>query len=119
MKKLVSLFLTVILIIIIGTYSFAAQGDTNIPDPAVPAAPAENVEAATYDEPQITIDDEEIPTGTSDTSSETTEIKEETVPKGDVLPKTGGIPAEAFYAAGALFVAAALILSRKKTATKG
>lgn len=117
MKKILSLVLTLVLIIMIGSVSFAAAGDTVIPDPQVPGAPAENVNDETYVEPPngiVTVDDESIAGGDSETSAETIEIDEETVPKGDALPKTGGIPAEAFYAAGALIIVAALIISKKK-----
>lgn len=104
MKRILSLLLALTLVIMIGSVSFAAGDGTKITDPEVPGAPVENVNAATYVEP-----DEAIPTAPVNES-----VTDEVVPKGDALPKTGGIPAEAFYAAGALFVVAALIISKKK-----
>lgn len=103
MKKIISLLLAFILVIMAATVSFAAQEDTTIPDPGAPGSPARNVDTITYDEPDIEIiDSESIPAGSSSTS----------------LPKTGGIPAEVFYAAGALIVLAGLVLSIRKPAAK-
>ncbi|MGI6669084.1 MAG: LPXTG cell wall anchor domain-containing protein [Acetivibrionales bacterium] len=112
MKKLLSLLLVFSVILVSGGICFAAPGDTAIPDSEVPGAPLENVDAATYEEPPVEIEDEGIPEGLPDTFAEVTEIEEEEIPRD--LPKTGGIPAEAFYAVGGLFVIAALVLSRKK-----
>ena len=113
MKKVLCLILALSVVMILGTVSFAA-GNTNITDPAVPGAPAVNVDTATYDEPVINIIDEQNAGASTDTSKGGSDLNE-AVPGGDAaLPKTGGIPAETFYVAGALIVLAALIISRKK-----
>ncbi len=114
MKKLLSLILVLIFAFTLGTIAYAAEGDTDIPDSEVPAAPAENVLDDTYEDLQ----DEDIAAGDPDTSFETIDIGDEEPPKADVLPATGGIPAEAFYVIGALFIVAALILFRKKASAK-
>ena len=96
MKKLLSILLVLTIIMMVGSFSFAAEGDVIVEETKVPGAPAENVDDTTYSEPQILVDEEEIPGGPG------------------TLPKTGGIPAEAFYAAGLLLVVAGLIISMKK-----
>jgi LPXTG-motif cell wall-anchored protein len=106
-KKVLCLILTLSLVMILGSVSFAAAGGTNIDEP-VPGAPTVNVETETY------VPDEDNAGGSSDITKDGTDLNEVT-PGGDArLPKTGGIPAETFYSAGALIVLAALILSRKK-----
>lgn len=108
MKKIASFLLTIVLVLLIGSASLAATGDTVVPDPNVPGAPVENVNDTTYDEPQREVGDEDIP--------ESATVVDEQTPKGDALPKTGGIPAETFYAAGVLIVAAALVILKKTKA---
>ena len=68
---------------------------------------------------QIFIDEEPVPEGTPETSVETVDVGEETIPGDSSLPAAGGIPAEVFYAAGGLFIAVALVLTftRKKAAS--
>lgn len=114
MKKLMSLILVLIFAFTIGTIAYAAEGDIDITEPKVPAAPVENVLDDTYEDLQ----DEDIAAGDPDTSFETVDIGEEEPPKADALPDTGGIPAEVFYAIGALFIVAALILFRKKASAR-
>lgn len=103
MKRIISLLLTLVIVLMVGSFSFAAAGDTDIPDQKVPGATVENVNSATYNQPSRTI------------SGSTIDIQDETVPLA--LPSTGGIPSEAFYVVGALFIVAALILSKKKVKT--
>ncbi len=105
MKKIIGIVLTFILVIVISGAVYAAQGGATIPDRSVPGAPAQNVDTETYDTPQVEIPDNEVPGG----AANTTDIKDE------ALPKTGGIPAATFYAAGGLMVAAALVISLRKT----
>jgi LPXTG-motif cell wall-anchored protein len=112
MKKLIGLVLVFSIVFIIGSVCFAAPEDTTIPDPEVPGELPENVDLATYEEPEVEIQEESVPAGLPDTSSDVVKIEEEEIPKA--LPKTGGIPSEAFYGIGGLFVVAALVLSRKK-----
>ena len=113
MKKTLCFLLTLSLVMILGTVSFAATGDVNIPDPAVPGAPVINTETESY----VQLPDEENAGGNVDGTKDGSGLNE-VVPGGDAaLPKTGGIPAETFYAAGALIVLAALIISRKKVKT--
>lgn len=114
MKKLISLILVLIFAFTIGTIAYAANDGTDISDPEVPAAPAENVLDNTYED----LEDEDIAAGDPDTSFETLDIEDEEPPKADVLPATGGIPAEVFYAIGALLIVVALILFRKKAPAK-
>lgn len=108
MKRLLCLLLTLSLIFVLGSVSLAAEGD-QAQEPDATAAPAVNVDTATYGEQETVITDEDIAAGS------TVEIKEEVPAAPAKLPKTGGIPAEAFYVAGALIIVAALVLSRVKT----
>lgn len=103
MKKLICLFLILVLSIGIASISFAETVVT--PEP-VPGAAPETVDSVMYGNDNLIIPDQGIPGGS------VTKVDTETIPAG--LPKTGGIPAETFYVAGALFIVAALILSRKK-----
>lgn len=105
MKKLLSLFLVLLMIISIGSISFAAtaEGGTVISDSKVLDMPVRNVATETYLQKQGSI-----------SRSENATIIDEETPGGAALPKTGGIPAEAFYTVGALFIVAALIVSKKK-----
>ena len=109
MKKVLCLILTLSLVMLLGTVSFAATGSTDITEP-VPGAPVIDVNAATY----VELPNETNAGGSVNGSTDGSGLNE-AVPGGDAaLPKTGGIPAETFYAAGALIVLAALIISRKK-----
>ncbi|NLK86638.1 MAG: LPXTG cell wall anchor domain-containing protein [Clostridiaceae bacterium] len=108
MKKLFCLILTLIMVLTIGSISFADSDLETIDDNEVPEA-VRNVDTATYD-PEIT----EIEKSDPEVSPGLVDIDEEEVPLAPALPNTGGIPAEAFYVAGALFVLAALILALKK-----
>lgn len=112
MKKVVCFLLSIILILSISTPIFAENENTDINDEQTPGSNQITVEGATYNEPNIIINNEDIPAGESIITPGLVEIEEQSVPAG--LPNTGGIPAEAFYVAGALFVAAALILTLKK-----
>jgi LPXTG-motif cell wall-anchored protein len=112
MKKLLCLFLTIMLVMTIGSVSSAAPEDTTTENSEIQGA-ARNVNAATYD-PETT----EIKKDTPEISPGIVEIDEQEVPLAPALPSTGGIPAEAFYVAGALFVVAALILALKKDKTR-
>ncbi len=114
MKKIISLILALSLVFMIGSFSFAGT-DTDITDPSVPGAPAQNVTDDMYVEE---IDDNGVPGGTSDSSTDVIDIKDEEPPKSEALPKTGGIPAEIFYAAGALLIVVALIISLRKSTAK-
>ncbi len=105
MKKIFTVILTLIMVVMISGAVYAAQGGTTIPDQPVPGAPAQNVDNETYNPPEVQIFDPELPGG----AAKTTDIKD------DILPKTGGVPAETFYAAGGLMIAAALFISLKKT----
>lgn len=114
MKRFICSILTLTLLMIIGSVSFAATGDVTIPDPQVPGAPTVN--STTYNEQTTVIIDEDTPGGSvKEATSNSVEIKEEVPAAPAKLPKTGGIPAEAFYVAGALIIVAALVLSRVKT----
>jgi len=108
MKRIVSLILIIVLTFSISSVCFAAPGDKVIPDPNVPAAPAENVDGLTYTLPQRVVGDENVPGSAT--------VVDEQTPKGDALPKTGGIPAETFYAAGILIIAVALVILKKTKA---
>ena len=108
MKRIISAILTLVLIIMIGSVSFAAPGDAVIPDPDIPEAQAEDVIELTYLQPLREIGNQEIPGSAS--------VVDEQLPKGDSLPKTGGIPAETFYVAGVLIIAAALVILKKTKA---
>lgn len=115
MKKILSLMLVLVFVLMLGTVTYAANESTDIPDSGVAGAPVENVLDRTY----MDFPDEGVARGDNKgTSVETIDIAEEEPPKADALPQTGGIPAEAFYVVGALFIVAALILSRKKATAK-
>lgn len=108
MKRIICLILIMIFSLMIINVSFAAPEDKVVPDPNVPGAPVENVDGATYTQPEREVRDETVP-------GSATVIDEQT-PKGDALPKTGGIPAETFYVAGLLIIAAALVILKKTKA---
>lgn len=108
MKRITSLLIILIFALMISSVSFAATGDTAIPDSAIPGAPAENVNDLTYNQPLREVGDENVPGSAT--------IVDELTPKGGALPKTGGIPAETFYVAGVLIIAAALVILKKTKA---
>lgn len=107
MKRIISLILIMVLSFMIASVSFAAK-DTQVQDPKIPGAPAENVNRSTYVLPQRVVGDENVPGSAT--------VVDEQTPKGDALPKTGGIPAETFYAAGILIIAVALVILKKTKA---
>lgn len=115
MKKLISLILVLVFVLMLGTVTYAANEGTDIIETEVPGAPAINVTDDMY--PDL-FDEGVAGGGSTGTSVETIDILEEEPPKADALPATGGIPAEVFYVIGALFIVAALILSRKKATAK-
>lgn len=114
MKKLLCVFLILVVVIMAASSVFAAEEGKTIEDQLVPAAPAENVNLEVYHNQNLVIDNGEIPGGSQGTGIDTVTIDEETIPQGSSLPKTGGIPAEAFYIGGGLLIVAAVVLARKK-----
>jgi len=122
MKKLLSLFLALVIALsAVGIcYATAEADDKNIEIPGEEVTGSPTVDTAVYEEETIFIDEEPIPEGTPETSVETVDVGEETIPGDSSLPAAGGIPAEVFYAAGGLFIAVALVLTftRKKAASK-
>jgi len=130
LKKVISLLLVLVIAVSAVSVCYADNADADnvekltktggktidIKDPNLPASPS--VVDVMYNEDTVLINDGSIPASGTESSVDTVNIGDQSIPQASSLPKTGGIPAELFYAAGGIFVAAALVLTlvRKKAA---
>lgn len=107
MKKILMIFLVLIMVFGFSSICFAATTNSSIT-----ITDEQNAAAFVYPDTEGTPLGVAGSTTKSGLSSSLT-VADESTPQA--LPKTGGIPEEAFYAVGALLIISAIILSMKKT----